>query len=91
MDNLIISFSSIGEAGLTIVDDKTYDLLYELYENQEAGSNGYSEMMEKFWKTLEECEEKSEDKFQHICLQWNSHDNLKEPVTFKRILQVLEE
>jgi len=89
MDNLIILFGTIGEASMTVVDDETYDLLFELYENQSEGYNGYSEMYEKFSKILNEMDNKKN--FQHLVLQWNSHDDLENPITFKRILQVLEE
>jgi len=90
MKNLIIAFDSIGEASLYVVDNKTYDLLFELYKNQKPGANGYSEMMEKFWKLLNEREAKG-GRVKSIYLQWNSHDHLKTPITFKRILQVLQE
>ena len=86
MKNLIIAFDSIGEASLYVVDNKTYDLLFELYKNQKPGANGYSEMMEEFWKVLNERE-----RVKSIYLQWNSHNHLKTPITFKRILQVLQE
>ena len=90
MDNLIIAFESIGEAILYVVDDKTYDALFELYENQKPGSNGYSEMMEEFWNVMDLAEEQggNSDRFS---LQWNSHDHLDDPITFNRILQVLME
>ncbi len=91
MDNLIIAFDGIGEASLTIVDDNTYDILYAIYENQESGANGYSEMMEKFWAELEKIEKVFKTDFQRLVLQWNSDDTLKSPVTFKRILQLLME
>jgi len=89
MNDLIIAFDSIGEAALYVVDEKTYDLLFEIYKNQTAGSNGYSDMMEKFWKVLVDRETERGGSFDHILLQWNSHDHLKETITFKRILQVL--
>jgi len=89
--NLIIAFDSIGKASLYVVDNKTYDLLYKLYENQEAGSNGYSKMMEEFWTVLNEREKKGNSYVKSIYLQWNSHDHLKKPITFRRILQVLQE
>ncbi len=91
MENLIITFDGIGEAGLTIVDDKTYDILYAIYENQESGGNGYSKMMEKLWKELEKIEKINGKDFQRLVLQWNSDDQLEAPVTFKRILQLLME
>jgi len=90
MKNLIIAFDSIGEASLYVVDNKTYDLLYKLYENQKEGSNGYSEMMEEFWKVLNQRQEKGGN-VTSIYLQWNSHNHLKKPITFRRILQVLQE
>ena len=89
MKNLIIAFDTIGEATLYYVDNKTYDLLFDLYENQKAGPNGYSEMMEEFWKILESMQEKG--RVTSTYLQWNSHNHLKKPVTFRRILQVLME
>ncbi len=88
MKNLIIAFESIGEASLYVVSDKTYDLLFELYKNQKQGPNGYSEMMEEFWKVLNELKGGS---VKSIYLQWNSHNHLETPITFKRILQVLQE
>ena len=90
MKNLIIAFDSIGEANLYVVDNKTYDLLFELYKNQKQGSNGYSEMMEEFWKVLHERDIKG-GRVKSIYLQWNSHNHLKTPITFRRILQVLQE
>jgi len=90
MKNLIIAFDSIGEASLYVVENKTYDLLYKLYENQKEGPNGYSEMMEEFWKVLSERQEKGAS-VTSIYLQWNSHNHLKKPITFRRILQVLQE
>ena len=90
MRNLIIAFDSIGEATLYVVDNKTYDLLFELYKNQKAGPNGYSEMAEEFWKVLNERETKG-GRVKSIYLQWNSHNHLKTPITFKRILQLLQE
>jgi len=91
MKNLIIAFDSIGEASLYVVDNKTYDLLFKLYENQKAGSNGYSEMMEEFWKVLTEREKQGNSYVKTISLQWNSHEHLKRPITFRRILPVLNE
>ena len=91
MDNLIITFDGIGEAGLSIVDDKTYDILYAIYDNQGPGPNGYSEMMEKFWQEFEKIEKVNGKDFQRLILQWNSHTHLERPVTFKRILQLLME
>jgi len=85
-DNLIIAFEGIGEANMYVVNDETFDLLFDLYENQEAGPQGYSNMMEKFWDILNEPNFKSS-----VYLQWNSFDDLPEPVTFNRILQVLQE
>lgn len=90
MKNLIIAFDSIGEANLYVVDNKTYDLLFELYENQKAGPNGYSEMMEEFWTVLNKREIKG-GSVKSIYLQWNSHNHIKTPITFRRILQVLQE
>ncbi len=90
MKDLIIAFYSIGEADLYVVDNKTYDLLFELYKNQKQGPNGYSEMMEEFWKVLNEHQEKA-GRVESIYLQWNSHNHLKTPITFRRILQVLQE
>ena len=89
MKNLIIAFDSLGEASLYVVDNKTYDLLYKLYENQKEGPNGYSEMMEEFWKVLNERQKKGNSYVKSIYLQWNSHNHLKKPITFRRILQVL--
>ena len=86
MDNLIISFGTIGEAGLHIVDDDTYDTLYEIYKNQKPG--GYDDMMEEFWKVFHEIDEKKN--FQFKVLQWNSDDTFEKPITFKRILQLLD-
>lgn len=86
MDNLIIAFESIGEGSMYVVDDQTFDILYDLYENQSAGSKGYSEMMDKFWDVLNKRGPK-----QSIYMQWNSYDDLPTPVTFTRILQVLQE
>jgi hypothetical protein len=82
LENLIIAFDSIGEATLYVVDDKTYDILFELYENQKD----YSEMMEEFWKVINEL-----DYVKTTFLQWNSHHHFTTPITFKRILQVLQE
>lgn len=89
MKNLIIAFESVGEGSMYIVDNKTYDLLFKLYENQKEGPNGYSEMMEEFWKIINDGEGKG--KVTSVYLQWNSHNHLKKPVTFRRILQVLQE
>ena len=86
MDNLIIAFETIGEADMYIVDDDTFDILFELYENQGPGSDGYSKMMEKFWDVLNERGYKK-----RVSLQWNSHDDLSRTVTFNRILSVLQE
>ena len=91
MKNLIIAFDSLGEASLYVVENKTYDLLYKLYENQKEGPNGYSEMMEEFWKVLNERQEKGNSYVKSIYLQWNTHNHLKKPITFRRILQVLQE
>jgi hypothetical protein len=90
MDNLIIAFESIGEATLYVVNDETYDKLFELYENQKPGSHGYSEMMDKFWDVMNLAEEQggSLDRF---TLQWNTHDHFETPIIFNRILQVLQE
>jgi hypothetical protein len=87
MDNLIIAFDTIGEASLNIVDDESYDRLYEIYKNQGAGHDGYDKMIEEFWGVFTELD--NEKNFQHIGLQWNSDDNLEKPITFKRILQLL--
>jgi hemerythrin superfamily protein len=91
MKNLIIAFESIGEASMYIVDNKTYDTLFSLYEAQKRGPNGYSEMMEEFQKILNEKEDKGSSYVKSVYLQWNSHNHLKKPVTFRRILQVLQE
>ncbi len=91
MENLIIAFDGIGEASLYIVDDKTYDTLYAIYENQESGGNGYSKMMGDFWRKFEKIENINGKDFQRLTLQWNSDDHLESPVTFKRILQLLME
>ena len=85
MKNLIIAFDGIGEGSMYIVDNKTYDTLFSLYEAQKRGPNGYSEMMEEFWKVLEASQTES------VYLQWNTHNHLKKPITFRRILQVLME
>lgn len=88
MKNLIIAFDGIGEASLYVVDNKTYDRLFYLYEGQKRGPNGYSEMMEEFWNVLNQRQEKG-GSVTSIYLQWNSHNHLKKPITFRRILQVL--
>jgi len=85
MKNLIIIFDTIGEASLYYVNNKTYDIIFKLYENQKAGANGYSDMMEEVGKILEDKNITS------TFLQWNSHNHLKKPVTFRRILQLLYE
>lgn len=87
MDNIIFTFDEIGEAGMDIVDDESYDILFKLYESQQPGHQGYDEMIEEFWGVFAELNEKKN--FKHILLQWNSHDHLEEPITFKRILQVM--
>jgi len=87
MDNLIIDFDGIGEASLHVVDDETYDILFNLYENQKAGHDGYDEMIEEFWRIYNKADEKKN--FQRLVLQWNSHDHLEKPIKFKRMLQVL--
>jgi len=89
MKNLIICFDTIGEASLYFVDNKTYDIIFKLYEEQGSGPNGYSEMMEEVGKVLEEKEKKGHATSTY--LQWNSHNHLKKPVTFRRILQLLYE
>ena len=91
MDNLLIAFESIGEGSLYVVDDETYDILFAIYENQEVGADGYSKMMEKFWTELRRIEAERGKEFPYRCLQWNSDDEFDEPITFKRVLQVLNE
>ena len=91
MRNLIIIFGSIGEASLYHVDDKTYNLIFELYKNQGIGLDAYSNMMGKIYKILEEKERKENNSVESIFLQWNSHNCFREPITFKRILQLLSE
>jgi hypothetical protein len=91
MENLIIAFDGIGEASLYIVDDKTYDILFAIYESQEATGDGYSKMMGDFWRRFEKIENSNGIDFQRLTLQWNSDDILESPVTFKRILQLLME
>ena len=89
MKNLIIIFDTIGEASLYFLGNKTYDIIFKLYEEQNPGSNGYSEMMEEVGKILEEGNKKG--RVTSTFLQWNSHNHLKKPVTFRRILQLLYE
>jgi len=91
MENLIILFDGIGEASLYIVDDKTYDILYAIYDSQESDGSGYSKMMDKFRKEFENIEKINGEEFKPLGLQWNSDDILESPVTFKRILQLLME
>lgn len=89
MDNLIMAFDNkLGQANLRVVDDETYDLLYDIYKNQEIGNDGYDKMIDEFWRIFCKIDEKKN--FRHILLQWNSHDHLETPIKFKRILQVLE-
>lgn len=89
MKNLIICFDTIGEATLYFVNNKVYDIIFKLYEQQAPGNDGYSNMMEEVGKILEEEENKGHAT--HTFLQWNSHNVLKKPVTFRRILQLLYE
>ena len=85
MDNLIIDLNEIGGAGMYIVDDESYDALFEIYDKQKP--DGYDEMMEELWDKLEEI--RKEKDFKYIGLQYNSHDHLDKPIVFKRILQIM--
>jgi len=85
MDNLFIDLNEIGGASMYIIDDESYDILFDIYDNQKP--DGYHDMMEEIWKKFDELYVKNH--FQYIGLQYNSHDHLDEPITFKRILQVM--
>lgn len=87
MENLIIVFDSIGEATLSVVDNESYKILYEIWEKQKAGSNGYDEMIEKFDEKFNELD--NIKSFKQTYLRWNSDDTFDEPITFKRILQLM--
>ena len=87
MDNLLIMFDSIGEATLSVIDDESFDILAEIYENQTEGHNGYDEMLEKFHHQFNELDKVK--KFRQKYLQWNSDDTFEESITFKRILQLM--
>ncbi len=80
-------FGSIGEGTMYYVDNKTYKAVYKLYENQKV--DGYSDMLEDIHKALDDGVKRG--KVTHTYLQWNSHDHLKKPITFRRMIQFLEE
>ena len=85
MDNIILEFEYVGQGTMFFVDDDSYDELFKIYDNQQPG--GYEIMYERFNKKLDQLNQAKNFKTLH--LQYNSHDHMDEPITFKRILQVL--
>jgi hypothetical protein len=83
--DLIINYEVMGEGSLFMVDEDVYDKIFEIYENQHP--DGYEEAMDQIMNLIINFEDKG--KVERICLQYNSHDDLQEPVTFKRILQLM--